>query len=205
LNLADIASIYNLHMTNITTGCIYEYDENHPLGSGIGFTEEEAPNFDASFYSKTKILLEKLILEYSNVLNLRIKMPISTELNKGFVGKIINFKKIINVPNSLCILDDLLPLAVDMTLREIKGNFNFVNPGALSHGEILDLYKEYISPDHTYENFSFEEQNKVIKTRRSNAELSANKLLKLYPTIPTAKDSIIKIFQLISLTNKGKQ
>ncbi len=197
LNLADICYMYNIHLTNISTGCIYEYDEKHPLGSGIGFTEEEAPNFDASFYSKTKIKLEELLLEYPNVLNLRVKMPLSTELNKGFIGKIIHYKKIINVPNSLCVLDDLLPCAVDMTLREIKGNYNFVNPGAMSHSEILDLYKKYLAPDHTYESFSFEEQNKVITTRRSNAELSASKLLKLYPDVPHIKDSIINIFQKI--------
>ena len=27
----------------------------HPLGSGIGFKEEDKPNFSASFYSKTKV------------------------------------------------------------------------------------------------------------------------------------------------------
>ena len=35
-------------------GCIYEYDEAHALGSGVGFTEEEKPNFTGSFYSETK-------------------------------------------------------------------------------------------------------------------------------------------------------
>ena len=30
---------------NFATGCIFEYDEAHPEGSGIGFKEEDTPNF----------------------------------------------------------------------------------------------------------------------------------------------------------------
>lgn len=198
LNLADIAFLHNIHLTNISTGCIYEYDTKHAIGSGIGFTEEEEPNFTGSFYSKTKIQMEPLLLSYPNVLNLRVKMPVSNELDKGFVGKIVKYKKVVNVPNSLTILDDLLPIAVDMTLREIKGNFNFVNPGAISHHEVLNLYKQYIDPTHTYEGFTVEEQDKMLKARRANAELSVNKLLKLYPNIPHIKTSLTKLFKTVA-------
>lgn len=195
LNLADVAYCYGIHLTNISTGCIYEYDEKHPIGSGIGFTENEEPNFDGSFYSKTKIILEKLLLEYPNVLNLRVKMPISKELDKGFVGKISKYKKLINIPNSLCVLEDLLPIAVDMTLKNVTGNYNFVNPGTISHNEVMDLYREYIDPNHAYENFTVEEQSKILKARRANAELSPAKLLKLYPDIPHIKESLTRIFK----------
>ncbi len=198
VNLVDVAYLHNLHITNISTGCIYEYDETHPMHSGKGFTEEEEPNFNGSFYSRTKILLEKLILAYPNVLNLRVKMPISYELDKGFVGKIIHYKKVINVPNSFCMLDDLLPIAIDMTFKALKGNFNFVNPGTLSHNEVLDLYRQYLDPHHTYENFTIAEQDAILKARRANAELSPAKLLQLYPNIPSAKESLIKILQVLA-------
>ena len=197
LNLADIAFQHNLHLTNISTGCIYEYDTTHPMGSGIGFTEEDEPNFDGSFYSRTKIQMEKLLMAYRNVLNLRVKMPVSTELDKGFVGKIAKYKKLVNIPNSLTILDDLLPLVIDMTLRKIKGIYNFVNPGAITHNEVMDLYKKYIDPNHTHENFTEEEQNKILLARRANAELSAAKLLELYPTVPHIKDALEQLFKKI--------
>ncbi|KAH0884246.1 hypothetical protein HID58_060342, partial [Brassica napus] len=32
-----------LVLINYTTGCIFEYDMSHPLGSGIGFKEEDTP------------------------------------------------------------------------------------------------------------------------------------------------------------------
>ncbi len=196
LNLIDIAHSKNIHLTNFNTGCIYEYDEEHEMGSGIGFTEEDRPNFDGSFYSKTKILLEQLVLLYPNVLNLRVRMPISSQMEpKNFVAKITKYEKVINIPNSMTILDDLLPIAVDMTLKEVKGNFNFVNPGTLSHNEILDFYIEYVDPSFIYSNFTVEEQNRILVGKRSNNELSCKKLLELYPEIPEASRSIHRVFE----------
>ncbi len=197
INLIDIAYQHNIHVTNISTGCIYEYDAAHPMWSGKGFTEDDEPNFNGSFYSRTKILLEKLALEYPNVLHLRVKMPISTDLEHGFVAKIITYEKVVNIPNSLCVLDDLLPIAIDMTFREIKGVFNFVNPGAVSHNQVLDLYKEMVDPNHTYKNFTVEEQDRILKARRANAELDASKLLSLYPDIPDIKASLINVLKKI--------
>ena len=95
----------------------------------------------------------------------------------------------------MSILDDLIPIAVDMTLKKVTGVYNFVNPGTLSHNEILDLYKMYIDPSFTYQNFTVEEQDKILKARRSNNELSAEKLLQLYPDLPPAKQSIHKVFE----------
>lgn len=196
LTLADVAYLQNKHVTNFGTGCIYEYDATHPLGSGIGFKEEDEPNFAGSFYSKTKIMLDKLLLDYPNILNLRLRMPISCDLHpKNFITKISRYQKVINIANSMTILDDLLPVAISMTLRELKGNYNFVNPGTISHNEILDLYKRYINSDFKYENFSIEEQNKILLAKRSNNELDASKLLKEYPNIPNIKDSIHLVFQ----------
>ncbi len=195
LNLIDAAYSRSIHITNVSTGCIYEYDVVHPERSGLGFTENDPPNFNGSFYSRTKILMETLALEYPNVLNLRIKMPISGDLNHGFVAKIVGYKKVIDIANSLSILDDLIPIAVDMTLQKIKGNFNFVNPGVLSHTEVLQLYKAYVDPTHSWETFSVEEQNGILKARRANAELSPAKLLELYPNIPHIRNSLIRIFK----------
>ena len=201
LNLADVAYLYGIHVTNFGTGCIYEYDAEHPIGSGKGFTEEDEPNFNGSFYSKTKIYLEKLLNSYPNVLNLRLRMPISSDLHpKNFITKITKYQKVINIPNSMSILDDLLPIAIKMTKRELKGNYNFVNPGTISHNQILDLYREYIDPNFTYTNFTIEEQDKILKARRSNNELDASKLLKEFPEILPIQQSIIKVFKKMQKT-----
>lgn len=57
LNLADVCKEEGLYLMNFATGCIFEYDKEHPLGSGIGFKEEDKPNFIGSFYSKTKAMV----------------------------------------------------------------------------------------------------------------------------------------------------
>lgn len=196
LNLVDVAYLHNIPVTNFGTGCIYYYDEEHPIGSGIGFKEDDEPNFAKSFYSHTKIILEKLITNYPNVLNLRLRMPITPDLHsRNFITKILNYEKVVNVPNSMSVLDDLLPVAIEMTLRGRHGVYNFTNPGTLSHNEVLALYKEYIDPKYTWKNFSLEEQAAILKAARSNTELDVSKLLAEFPEIPHIKDSIHNVFK----------
>lgn len=62
LNLADVCKDYGLLLVNYATGCIFEYDLEHPERSGIGFKEENTPNFIGSFYSKTKAMVVFLLL-----------------------------------------------------------------------------------------------------------------------------------------------
>lgn len=198
LNIVDIGFLHGIHVTNFGTGCIYQYDDAHPLGSGLGFTEQDPPNFTGSFYSKTKSMLDALLLSYPNVLNLRLRMPISTDLHpRNFITKITKYQKVINIPNSMSILDDLLPISIEMTLRGLKGNYNFTNPGTISHNEILALYKEYIDPSFTWTNFTVEEQNAILKAPRSNNELDVSKLLNEFPDLPPIQDSIHKVFQVM--------
>jgi hypothetical protein len=65
LNLCDIAYQRGIHVTNYSTGCIYEYDEKHPMYSGIGFKEEDPSNFSGSFYSKSKVMVEQVYLTFA--------------------------------------------------------------------------------------------------------------------------------------------
>jgi len=196
LTLCDVAFQHNIHVTNFATGCIFEYDEGHPMDSGVGFLEGDTPNFSASFYSMTKGLVEKLVKFYPNVLTLRVRMPISDDLSpRNFITKISKYEKVVNIPNSMTVLHDLLPVSIDMTEKELRGIINFTNPGVISHNEILDLYKKYINPNFTYKNFSLEEQAKILKAGRSNNELDSSKLAKLYPNVPHIKDSIHGVFQ----------
>ncbi|KAJ4726521.1 Trifunctional UDP-glucose 4,6-dehydratase/UDP-4-keto-6-deoxy-D-glucose 3,5-epimerase/UDP-4-keto-L-rhamnose-reductase RHM1 [Melia azedarach] len=88
--VTDVCREHGLLMMNYATGCIFEYDAAHPEGSGIGFKEEDKPNFTGSFYSKTKAMVEELMKEYDNVCTLRVRMPISSDLNnpRNFITKI---------------------------------------------------------------------------------------------------------------------
>lgn len=194
LTLADVCQENGILMLNFATGCIFEYDDEHPLGSGNGFKEEDKPNFIGSFYSKTKARVEELLNEYDNVCTLRVRMPISSDLNnpRNFITKIAKYDKVVNIPNSMTILDELLPISIEMAKRNLKGIWNFTNPGVVSHNEILEMYKNYIDPNFKWMNFTLDEQAKVIVAPRSNNEMDASKLKKEFPELLSIKESLIK-------------
>ena len=178
LNIADLCYVKGIHCTVYATGCIFKYDETHPLGSGVGFVEDDKPNFDGSFYSQTKGYMEPLLRCYPTCLILRVRMPVSDDLiHRNFVTKIVKYERVVNIPNSMTILHELLPASLAMAQAGLTGVYNFTNPGVISHNEVLDLYIKYIDPTYTYTNFSLEEQAKVIKADRSNNELDTTKLM----------------------------
>lgn len=182
LNVADLTNERGIHNTVYATGCIFKYDDDHPLGSGKGFTEEDAPNFDGSFYSKTKGYMEPLLSCYPNTLILRVRMPVSDDLiHRNFVTKIAKYEKVVNIPNSMTILHEMLPASLAMAQKGLTGVYNFTNPGVISHNEVLDLFRKYIDPNYKYSNFSVEEQAKILKADRSNNELDTTKLMRDMP------------------------
>jgi len=105
-------------------------------------------------------------------------MPISDDLSsRNFITKIVKYDRVVNVPNSMTVLTELLPVSLVMAERSLVGIYNFCNPGAISHNEVLDLYKKYIDPEYTYTNFTLEEQEKILKAGRSNNTLDHTKLM----------------------------
>ncbi len=138
--------------------------------------------------------VEELLKEFDNVCTLRVRMPISGDLTnpRNFITKITRYEKVVNIPNSMTILDELLPISIEMGKRNLRGIWNFTNPGVVSHNEILDMYKKYVDPSFTYKNFTLEEQAKVIVAARSNNELDASKLQNEFPHMLSIKDSLIK-------------
>ncbi|OAA65938.1 NAD dependent epimerase [Niveomyces insectorum RCEF 264] len=176
LNLTDCCFLKGIHVTVYATGCIYQYDDAHPWG-GPGFKETDPANFDGSFYSETKAHVEAVMKHYPNVLILRLRMPVSDDLHsRNFVTKIAKYERVVDIPNSNTILTDLLPASVLLAEHQEKGVYNFTNPGAISHNEVLSLFKEIVRPSFTWKNFSLEEQAKVIKAGRSNCQLDTTKL-----------------------------
>lgn len=121
-------------------------------------------------------------------------MPISSDLSnpRNFITKISRYNKVVNIPNSMTVLDELLPVAIEMAKRNVRGIWNFTNPGVVTHNEILQMYREHIDSNFKWENFNLEEQAKVIVSPRSNNELDASKLKNEFPGLLSIKDSIIK-------------
>jgi len=185
--LSILCERYNIHYTYMGTGCIFEYAEGDDKKC-----EDDVPNFFGSSYSIVKGYTDRLQHMYSkNTLNLRIRMPIvNYDHDRNFITKITKYEYVCSVANSMTVLPDMFPVIADMIKKNVAGTFNLCNKGAITHNEILELYKTHVDNNFTWKNFSIEEQNKVLLSKRSNIELSTEKLYELYPNIPDIRASI---------------
>jgi dTDP-glucose 4,6-dehydratase len=208
LLLAEICTQKNIHYTYLGTGCIFKFDENHPFGKEEnGFDENSLPNFFGSSYSVVKGFTDRFMnLFKDNVLNLRIRMPITGEKNpRNFITKIVNYEKICSIPNSMTVLPELLVYVLDMMKNKLTGTVNLTNPGLISHNEILEMYKEIVDPSFTWKNFTQEEQRAILDADRSNNFLDTTKLESLYPQVMPIKEAIKKCLIDYSEKLQGEQ
>lgn len=191
--MAVLCKKHSVHLTYMGTGCIFEYDVNHPFGQEVsGFTEQSKPNFFGSSYSIVKGFTDELMHLFDDtVLNVRIRMPITSEVHpKNFITKIVNYERVCSVHNSMTVLDELLPVMVKMLKEKYVGTINLTNPGLITHNEILEMYREIVDPMFTWKNFTIEEQNEILAAGRSNNYLDTTKLEKYYPEVKNIKDSV---------------
>ena len=203
--LAEICKQRNIHFTYLGTGCIFDYhDEEHSFGDKTtGFLETDKPNFFGSSYSIVKGYTDQLmnLLNDGSTLNLRIRMPITDEFNdRNFVTKITNYAKVCSLPNSMTVLNELLPIMIELALQNKVGTVNLTNPGLITHNEILAMYKEIVDPSFTWNNFTIEEQNQILASKRSNNCLDTSVLecLTNYK-VKNIKESVREVLEQMAL------
>ena len=192
--LAHECSARGIHLTYFGTGCIF----SNP-SEDVKYTEQSKPDFFGSSYSTVKGFTDRLMHLYKDyVLNVRIRMPITADLNKrSFISKIASYEKVCSIPNSMSVLPTLIPYLVQLMQKDTTGTINFTNPGVISHNEILQMYKDIVDPEFTWQNFTEEEQNAILLSKRSNNHLDTLTLETIFPDIPdihtAVRDCISKI------------
>ncbi|MES3006067.1 MAG: sugar nucleotide-binding protein [Patescibacteria group bacterium] len=185
---ASLASITSgAYMIQIASGCIYSG------GGDVSFTEEDAPNFFGSFYSRMRIVMQNALKELP-VLQVRIRMPVSFQVHpRNLITKIVSYKKVISVPNSVTVIEDMFPALITLAEKRPVGILNLVNDGYVEHGDILKAYKEVVDQSHTYELIDVKELEKsVVVAPRSNCVLSNEKLKSLGISMPELTTSRLK-------------
>jgi dTDP-glucose 4,6-dehydratase len=194
--LSLLCKEFNIHFTYLGTGCIFEFDEQFTLENGC--KEHDEPNFFGSSYSTVKGFTDRIMhLFETNTLNLRIRMPITEKPNpRNFITKITTYEKICSMSNSMSVLPELLPYIPKLMKMKQTGTLNFTNPGSISHNEILTMFRDLVDPTFTWENFSKEEQDKIIDSKRSNNFLDTSKLQELFPEIRNIKSSILYYLEI---------
>jgi UDP-glucose 4,6-dehydratase len=215
LLLAYICKYANVHYTYLGTGCIFHYkdedvqkmlgydsrQQSAASGSETGietcykFKETDAPNFFGSSYSIVKGLTDQIMQERNciceSVLNLRIRMPIiNRDHPRNFITKITGYSKICSLPNSMTVLDEFLPYALVLMQCRYVGTLNFVNPGVISHNEMLKMYRQFVNPEFEWVNFTIDEQNEILSSKRSNNYLDTAKLESIFPSVRNIQDAV---------------
>jgi len=202
-NLAHMCEALHIHFIYLGTGCIYTYTEKKKI-----FTEDDVPNFYGSGYSTVKGQTDQILRNFKNTLQLRIRMPVSKLVSgRNLIDKLLAYPNICSIPNSMTVLDDMWAVIDKMVEVRECGVFNLTNPGTAEHDWILQQYKERISPQHTWNLISYEEQKKYITSERSNNEMDTTKLQKFCSTheleLLPIQESILRCIELrrIELSN----
>lgn len=192
INLAILCKRHRIHYTYLGTGCIFSSETEK-------FTEDSLPNYFGSGYSVVKGFTDRLMREFP-VLNLRIRMPISSIPNeRNFINKITKYEFICSIPNSMTVLEDFFPIFTDLLINRKTGTYNCTNPGTISHNQILEIYKQIVDPTFEWKNMTIEEQTKILKSGRSNNYLDTSKIQRKYPKLKNIHDSVIVTLNKLKL------
>lgn len=197
LNIACVCDELNLYFVHLGSGCVYQGD-NH----GKGFTEEDAPNFFGSFYSRTKAWSETALKEF-NPLQLRIRIPIEGKSHpKNVINKLLRYSKIISVKNSFTIVEDFFPAAYKLIDQRERGIFNMTNVGSVDHEYLMGWYTKIVDPHKLFTVMSLEELGTQVCAPRSNCVLNTDKREELGISMPDIRKRIPEIMEMYKREGK---
>lgn len=171
LMLAEAAIRNKVKLIHISSGCIFDYDyfRDYPLD------EERMPDFFDLFYSRTKIYADRALEALSHkypVLLPRIRISLDDRPHPvNLLTKLINYKRVIDVPNSVTYLPDFVLALKHLLKIDARGVYNIVTATPLAYPSLMEEYKKYV-PGFNYEVIDFEKINRV----RTNIILSVKKL-----------------------------
>jgi 3,5-epimerase/4-reductase len=181
--LAEQCAKRSIHMIHIGSGCIF-FGQSPNINQSIldpkiiydnGWKETDFAN-PKSFYSKTKYSCDLAIGDLGNVTILRIRMPISTKNNqRNLINKLRGYQNVINVPNSVTFVEDLVRCIRYVADNRITGVFHVTNPEPLTAADVMKEYKRYVT-NHKFNIISEAELDNLTLAKRSNCILDSSKL-----------------------------
>lgn len=195
-SLAILCLKRNIHMTYLGTGCIF--DRPTATKEDYAYTENDRPNYTGSSYSAVKGFTDRLMhLVDDVVLNVRIRMPIFAQTHeRDFITKLTTYSRICSHPNSMTVLPSLLPILADMIVKKHTGTVNLVNPGVISHDEILTMYRDIVDTGFTWTNFETQqEHDELLSAKRSNNALDTRRLQELYPCVQCIHEAVRRVLE----------
>jgi len=161
-------------MLHMGSGCIFYGDSPH---EDKAWREDDFGN-PVPVYSRTKWAADLVLSTLPNVGIARIRMPIDWIPAPGnLIDKLASFPKVIDVENSVTILDDMIDVFYQLMEKKAGGVFHVTNPGTMKHRDLIALYEELVDSEHSNDWISNEElvsQGLAAKGRSNNFLASEN-------------------------------
>jgi len=191
--LSHLSALYDFLWLQIGTGCIYEGDNN-----GVGYTEEDEPNFcfkfnNCSFYSGIKALTEEYLKKDPRCYVARLRIPFNEIDNpRNYISKLMFYQKTYDNVNSLSHIGDYTRICMELYEKKCEtGIYNITNVGGISTRLVISMIKKILKPTRQFEYYKNDiEFYKIAKTPRSNCVLNVNKLHKVNISIRSVEDAI---------------
>jgi len=175
ITIAEACQEKSTYLLHIGSGCIFYGYSAHPDKK---WRESDMGNPTEVTYSRTKWAADLVLSTLPNVGIARIRMPIDWMPNpRNLIDKLAAYPKVIDVENSVTIVDDMVQVFRQLLEKKAPGIFHVVNPGTLKHREILSLYEELVDSNHTNEwisNDDLVKQGLATKGRSNNFLASEN-------------------------------
>jgi UDP-glucose 4,6-dehydratase len=189
LMLAQLCCEKKYEFTQISSGCIYGGYEKH-------FTEQDAPNFDfqnGSFYSGTKALAEKVVLQNNpNSYVFRLRIPFDEyESPRNYLTKLLSYDTLLDAENSLSHRADFAKYVMELIEQKAPhGIYNVTNKGSVTTRDVVQLIKKYNLSNKDFKFFdNLESFGKETVAPRSNCVLDTTKI-EQYIKIRTAQEAL---------------
>jgi len=189
LMLAQLCCEKKYEFTQISSGCIYGGYEKH-------FTEKDAPNFDfqnGSFYSGTKALSEKVVLQNNpNSYVFRLRIPFDEYASpRNYLTKLLSYDTLLDAENSLSHRADFAKYVMELIEQKVPhGIYNVTNKGSVTTRDVVQLIKKYNLSNKDFKFFdNLESFGKETVAPRSNCVLDTTKI-EQYIKIRTAQEAL---------------
>lgn len=173
--IAEACQERNVYLLHIGSGCIFYGDSLHPDKK---WREQDIGNPTEVTYSRCKWAADLVLSTLPDVAIARIRMPIDwIPSSQNMIDKLATYPKVIDVENSVTIVDDMIDVFYKLVEKKADGIFHVTNPGTLKHKEIVGLYEEMVDPNHKNEWISNEDlvkQGLATKGRSNNFLASEN-------------------------------
>jgi len=199
LTLAQACQERGVYLLHLASGCIFYGPSPDPKG----WREDDFAN-PSAFYSRTQYAADLILSRLPNVGIARLRMPIDDRpAARNLIDKLANYKQVIDVANSVTVVEDLLNTCYSLVQKRGRGIFHVVNPGVMRHQDLLRLYREYVDPNHSCEWITAENlvaRGLAIKAR-SNCILQSEHLrelgIEMRPIDVALRDTMIKYAKAI--------